>query len=259
MKSRYLLMIGLIAFGLSLIATAPAATLYGWLAPKEPPPLIQPSGLSGSLFKGQAELLRYLQRPVLSGLSWELEAMSLLTGRLAYRLLARDPQLPLAGRVAIGLGGAHIDDFKMAGGIRALAAIAGQPFVPVNGQAALDLRRLRLEQGWPRDAEGSLQVVGLAWTLARDPVALGDFEASFTREQDDLVSLIRTLSGPLDLNGDARLKADRSYELHLQLRPKPDAPPMVQNLVRSIGTADAQGYFHIRRQGQMPVAASATP
>lgn len=257
MRSPYLPIIGLIAFALALVAYAPAATLYGWLAPQTPPPPLVASGLSGSLLRGEAAQLRYQQRPLVSGLAWELQALSLLGGRLAYQLQSRDPQLPLAGRVAIGFGGVHVDDLRLNGSLRQLLAIAGQAFVPVEGQTALDLRRLRLADGWPNDAEGSLQVVALAWTLARDPVALGDFEASFNREQDDLIALVRTLSGPLELNGDARLKPDRSYELHLQLRPKPDAPVMVQNLVRSVGPADAQGYFHIRRRGQL-VAATAT-
>lgn len=255
MRLSLLLSIGLLSFVAGLIVHAPAATLYGWFAPADSPVVV--AGLSGTPLQGEAASLRYQQRPALSSLRWRLQPASLLRGRLAYHLQSLDPRLSLDGYAATGFGGAHLNDFKLGSGLREVLAIAGQAFLPVDGQAMLDLSQLHLRDGWPQDAKGTLRLANLAWTLARDPVVLGDFEASFDREQDDLVALVRTVSGPLDVNGDARLRADRRYSMHLQVRPKPDAPPMVQNLVRSIGPVDAQGYFHIRYEGQVPAPAPA--
>lgn len=256
MTLRYLLL-GLLVFVIGLVVYAPAATLYGWTRPAAdaPPSPVALSGVSGTLFDGQAAAINLQNRPLLSNLSWSLQPAKLLLGRLAYHLTTNpvgSDALLLDGRVGVGIGGTRISDLKLNGGIRSLMAAAGQPFVPVNGQAALNLEHLRLRNGWPSDAAGELQVVGLAWTLARDPVPLGDYAATLSRDKDDLVALIRTVSGPLELNGDARARPDRSYELHLQLKPKPDAPAMVLNLVRSLGQPDAQGYYHIRQKGQAP-------
>jgi len=255
MKSRYLLLAAVFAFAVSAVIYAPAATLYAWLVPEDPAPVVTASGLTGNLLRGKASAVRIQQQPLVSDLTWKLKPWNLLKGRLSYTLQTSDPQLLLAGDAAAGLGSRfQINDFRLNGGVRKLLAAAGQPFVPVDGQLALNLNSLRLAGGWPTDGDGDLQVLGLAWTLARDPVPLGDFAATFSREQDDLVALVSTISGPLDVNGDGRLKPDQSYEVHLQLRPKPDAPPMLMNLMRSLGPADPQGYFHIRQQGQLAAA-----
>ncbi len=256
MKLRYLLL-GVFTFVIALLVYAPAAVLYGWSQPAAdaPRPPLSLSGISGTLFHGQAAAITLQQRPLLSNLNWSLQPLQLLLGRLAFQLNtnpAGGDALLLDGRVAAGLGGIRVNELKLNGGVRTLASAIGQSFVPVNGQAALNLEHLRLRDHWPTDAAGELQLMGLAWTLARDPVALGDYAATISRDKDDIVALIRTVGGPLDLNGDARARPDRSYELHLQLKPKPDAPPMVVNLVRSLGQPDAQGYFHIRQNGQMP-------
>lgn len=260
MKRRHLIIAGVLSFVLALLTHAPIATLYGWGVPGSPPPVVGMSALSGTLLSGQAGAVTLRGRPALTDLQWTMQPLSLLWGRASFRIESRDPQLLFDARVGSGLGGTRIRDLKLNGSLRALLAAAGQPFVPVEGQVGLDLALLKLASGWPRNVDGTLRLMNLSWTLARDPLSLGDFQAELTRDEDDLTALITSLSGPLDLNGDSRLRPDRSYELHLQLKPKPEAAPMVLNLVRSLGPADAQGYHHIRRQGQFPAGtAAATP
>jgi general secretion pathway protein N len=259
MKRRYLIAAGVVSFVLALVAYAPAATLYGWFVPNEPPPMVAATGLDGTVHAGRLGALTVRGRPVVGSLDWTLRPWSLLRGRLTYHLQSRDPQLLLDAVVSDGVGDLAVRDLKLNGSVRALMAAAGQPFVPLDGQAGLELAFLEFDELWPVDAEGKLRLVGLSWTLARDPVGLGDYEATIARDGEDLGVLVTTLGGPLDLNGDGRLKPDRSYELHLQLKPKPDAPPMVVNLVRSLGPADAQGYHHIRRQGQLSGGATPAP
>lgn len=259
MPRRHLLIVGIVAFLLALLVNAPAATVYGWFAPKETPAAVGVTGLDGTLFNGRASAITLRGRPALAGIAWSLQPLSLLWGRVTYRLQSSDPQLLLDARVSEGIGDLAIRDLKLNGSVRALLAAAGQAFVPLDGQAGLELASLDFDELWPVAAEGKLSLVGLSWTLARDPVPLGDYEAAITRDGEDVTALISTLSGPIDLNGDGRLHPDRSYELHLQLKPKPDAPPMVTNLLRSLGAADAQGYHHIRRKGQLPGGSEPAP
>src|SRR3546814_19594266 len=103
---------------------------------------------------------------------------------------------------------------------------------------------------WPSDIEGSLRIQGLAWTLAHDPVVLGDYQADIKPDGNDLLALVHTIGGSLDVNGDARAKPDHSYELHLQLRPKPNAAPLVVNLLRPLGNPDPQGSYPLRPDGK---------
>ncbi len=250
MKLRHLLIAAALVFVCGLVLHTPAAVIYGWTH-SDPATPLRLYGVEGTLVSGRAAQVAHSSQPLLAGLRWTLKPWSLLLGRASYQLTADGPPLLLDGIVASGLGGTRIGDLKASGDLRAVAAAAGQPFVPVSGQVGVDLQRLRLRDRWPSEAEGQLRVIGLKWALAREPVALGDYAADVRTDNGELVALISTLAGVVDVNGDARLKPDRSYELTLQLRPRPEAPAMVTNLLRSIGAPDAQGYYRLRRNGSM--------
>ena len=96
-----------------------------------------------------------------------------------------------------------------------------------------------------------MTVRGLGWKLGRESVLLGDYAATLDNETGGVKAEIATLSGVLEISGKARLGDDRSYEVDLQMRPKPNAPPMVPNLVRTLGAPDSQGWYHVRRRGQL--------
>jgi general secretion pathway protein N len=253
MKIRSLLIIGIATFVLALLIKTPAALVYGWFGGGAGQTAqMRLFGVDGTLVSGRADAVIANGKPALTRIEWRLRPLSLLLARAQYHLQASGAPILLDGQVAAGLGPMRVDDLKASGDLRSLAAVAGQPFVPMQGQVALDLAKLRLRDNWPVSAEGRVSVSGLSWALGPQPVLLGDYQADFSNEGDDLLALISTVSGPLEVNGDARLKGDRNYELHLQLRPKPDAPPMVANLLRATGAADAQGYYHLRQSGQVP-------
>lgn len=252
MTSRHLLIAAAVTFIVGLLAQAPAAIVYGWTLGRQADAPLRLYGVEGALLSGTAVQAARGTQTVLSDLHWVLRPWTLLLGRATYRLTTSSAPILLDGEAGVGLGGTRISNLKASGELRALAAVAGQSFVPMIGQVGLDLQQLRLRDGWPSQAEGQLRVIGLGWALAREPVALGDYQAEVRTEDQDLVALVSTLNGVLDVNGDVRLKPDRSYELSLQLRPRPQAPPMVVNLLRSLGTPDPQGFYRLRRNGQVP-------
>lgn len=252
MTTRRLLIVAAAVFVLGLLAQAPAAIVYGWTFARTPDAPVRLYGTAGTIVSGSAVQVTRGNQTLLADLHWSLRPWTLPLGRLGYRLSTSSAPLLLDGEVSVGLGGTRARKLKASGELRALAAAAGQAFVPVAGQVGVDLQSLRLRDGWPSAAVGQLRVVGLSWALARQPIALGDYQVDLDTEDGDIVAQISTLAGVLDASGDARLKPDRSYELNLQLRPRPDAPPMVANLLRSIGTPDAQGYYRLRRAGQVP-------
>ncbi|SFF32391.1 type II secretion system protein N (GspN) [Fontimonas thermophila] len=251
MTTRHLLIAAGTAFVLGLFAQAPAAVIYGWVFARQPDTPVRLFGIEGTIVSGSARYVMHGGQPLLTDLHWSLQPWALLLGRLGYHVRTTSTPLLLDGRLGIGFGGTHIDALKASGELGALAAAAGQSFVPFVGQAGIDVHTLRLRDGWPVTATGQLRVIGLHWTLARQPILLGDYQADLGTESGEITALIHTLSGVLDVSGDARLKPDRSYELNLQLRPRPDAPPMVANLLRSVGAPDAQGYYRLRRTGKM--------
>ncbi len=161
-------------------------------------------------------------------------------------------------------GGVNLSDGRVAGAMKALLGLAGMGYLPIDGQAGLTVDSLKLRKGFPTSAEGRLQIDRLAWSLSKEPLVLGDFQGLITTEGDRILTRVSPLSGPLDVSGEVRLlTVDRAYEVDLQIKPKADAPAMVQNLVRSLGQPDPQGYWHVRSKGNLgpprTPAAGATP
>ncbi|HEY9545540.1 MAG TPA: type II secretion system protein N [Solimonas sp.] len=249
MRTLYVLA-GTLTFLVSLVLFAPAATVYGWLQPKLGD-AVTLAGVEGSLREGHAAAVMVRGQPLTEKLHWKLSLSELLLARVGLDLETSGNTL-MTGHVSKGFGVIRGSDLRIASSLKALMSVFGQPFAPIDGQANLELTRFKMIGDWPSDIEGSLRIQGLAWTLARDPVVLGDYQADIKPDGNDLLALVHTIGGSLDVNGDARAKPDHSYELHLQLRPKPNAAPLVVNLLRSLGNPDPQGYYHLRRDGKLP-------
>lgn len=251
MKLRWYLALGIAAFVGGIVTLAPVATLRAWLKPKNAPATIDAYGLEGTIGEGHFTALTVGGRTVASDLHWKFRPLWLLLARAAFHIDGGG-QAPLDGQLSFTpLGGVNVSDLRATMGARMLLTALGQPYLPIDGQTGLELQSLKLRGGQVRSAEGRVQARNLAWTLAKDPVALGDFEAVITTEKGDVLAKIQSLAGALEANGEARLGQDQSYEAHLQLRPKADAGPLLHNLISSIGQPDAQGWYHVRQQGKL--------
>lgn len=260
MRRRTLLLIALLVFAVTLVIKAPAATVYAWLQPGMASSPVSLLGVGGTVTRGHAAQLTFQGRPALSPVSWELQWLKLLLGRASFRLVGGSDGSLIEGVVyAVPSGTVTLSGFRSAVPLKAAFAIAGQPFIPAEGQISAEVESLRLRDGWPLSASGVLSARGLAWKLGREGVLLGDYEATLENETAGIKATIRTLAGALEVSGEARAGNDRRYELQLQMRPKPDAPPLLINLVRSIGQPDAQGWYQLRRSGQMPGGSGQAP
>lgn len=240
---------GALSFVVGAMAQAPAALLYGWIAPRANLP-VQLLGIEGTLTQGRSAQLRYANQTAAEAVEWHFQPLGLLLARLSYQLQSEKPPLIAAGKVSLGPGGTRIRQLQANTELRNLAAAVGQAFLPLNGSVSIDLASARLKDGWPVDAEGVVQLNGVAWTLGKDPVVLGSYQAELRSGEDQIVATITTLGGSVEVDGTATAHADRRYDYALRLRAKPDAPPMIANLLRQLGAPDAAGYYLLSRQGQ---------
>lgn len=255
MKRRHLLVIGVLVFLCSAVLQAPAATIYGWLAPEAAS--LQLTGISGTVSNGRAAQLSLGGQPAIGNLGWQFQPLQLLLGRASLRLSGGDQGTLVDGTVfALPSGTVVVRDFRLNGPVKALLTAFGQAFVPVEGTAGIDLSELRLRQAWPQSAAGTLTVRGLAWKLGRDPVPLGDFEALFENETGGIRATLRSLGGALELQGEGSVGLDRRYATELRMKPKPDAQPLVTNLVKNLGAPDRQGWYRLLRNGEVPLPES---
>lgn len=250
MKLRWYIAIAVIVFIGSLITQAPAATLYAWFKPKAPTS-VQLFGLQGTVKHGQAAGLSINNRPLLNHLEWTLQPWRLSLGQVAFHLESRSENTIKSNLARSPFGVTRINDTQGVVGIKALLTAIGQPYLPLDGQADLQLKSVRLKGNQIRSADGRIEIHNLAWTLAQEPMLLGDLAANIRTENGTILVKIEPLSGALEITGTAKLSPDQKYEAQIQLRAKPNAPALVNNLLSSIGPADAQGWHHIRRQGQL--------
>ncbi|WP_420466966.1 type II secretion system protein N [Panacagrimonas sp.] len=257
MKHARLLLFGVAVFALTVLLHAPVDRVYGWFAPALMQSPVQLYGLDGTVSAGSAASVQVRNQPALNDLAWTLRPLHLLLGRASFHLNGGSRGTLLDGKVALVPSGTMtLSDLRFSTPVAALAALAGQANLPLQGQAGLQIETLRLRKQWPDRAQATATVRGLGWKLGRDPVVLGDYQALIESETAGIKATFSTLAGALDVTGEAQLGHDRRYALHLQMKPKPDAPPLVGNLVRNLGQPDAQGWYHLRRQGS---AAGTTP
>lgn len=250
MKTRTLLWVGIGSFLAFLIATAPIATIYPRIAPANVP--LQLNSLSGSVFVGSAGSVDYQGRTLAKPLNWTFSPLALIAAQLGFHVDGSADGLLFDGRVARTLGGnIVISSLTASGGLKGLLALSGDAQLPIDGDVGIKLDKLILAAQFPKQADAELTIARLRWTLGRSPLLLGDFAVTVSTEAGVIVAKVAPTAGPLDVGGELRLNTDRSYEIDLKVKAKPEAEPAVQNLVRTLGQPDTQGYYRIKSRAQL--------
>jgi len=260
MKAWTLILIGLLVFLWTLLLTAPAATLYAWFASPTAP--VHFYGVEGSVDQGKMQTLGINGRPLLQSLRWSFQPWWLPLLRASFHVEGGNQELNLKGRAALVFGGIDLAGIHGDGSIKALAAVAGFPFVPMDGLAHFDIDSLKLRGGIPQSASGIVELRSLAFTLGKNPLPLGDFKGTISTQppaagssgDNSIKVVVETLSGPLDANGEIHLLANRSYDYDVLIKAKPNADPQLLNILQAggLGQPDTRGYYHLRNRGNLP-------
>lgn len=247
MKRSHLITAGALAFVLALLVHAPAGALYAWLAPKAA--TIELYGVDGTLLHGSVAGVGVQGRAAWQSLRWDLHPLALLTARILADIDTSTPAVVRA-RVSLAPWGTTLGNLRASGSVRTLLGAMGT-VLPIEGQVSADLKSLRLKSGKPKSADGVIDIEGLSWTLAKDPVVLGNFRGTASTDAGKITLKIESISGNVDANGTIDLDADQAYTVDLRIKVKPGAPPMVQNLVQSLGAPDSTGTYHVLRKGTL--------
>lgn len=239
---RRLIVVGVLALLIGVIALFPARTALHWFGPAG----LVISGASGTIWSGSA-VSAYANGLYITDLSWRMQPLRLFTGELSYAVEGVPGGGFLEADVALGFGGAveardvaasvTLSTFQDLIGIRGLG-----------GQATLRFERLLLKDGAPVAADGYVEVANL---LLPDLTVLpiGGYRGDFLTQQDAIVASIEDTDGDLDIAGSFRLAPDGSYQLIAQLVPKAQATARVREQLRSI-PANERGQHELRLEGQ---------
>lgn len=219
---------GILAALAGLVVHFPARLALAWFAP----PGIVAWGVEGSVWEGRAAGV-IVRGHGLGALSWDAQPVGLLALQPAWRLDLRTSDGFLAGRFAASLlaDRQRINDLE---GALELASLS-PALVPegVAGQARIEMQTLLLESGWPAAVTGRATVARLE--LPGVILALGPFEFVFPEHDGTPVGAIRSLGGPLQVDGQIELPGPGQWRFSAELAPGENPPRELVDGLRFVG------------------------
>jgi hypothetical protein len=239
--------LGIVAYVVFLLAELPAAYLTHWMSGHFTS--LQLAGISGSLFSGQADDLRY-GRTDMGAVHWDFDWWAPFTGTLGYRFHAHAEDHDLQGRVDGGLGGLHLHDLKGRMPVAALDAWLPLPTNSLDGSVVLDVKQLQLKAGKLQSAEGRVELddAVMHWPTS---YTLGSFGMDLhPAEAGGVDGSLTDVASPLKLQATLDLTPDGQYHLKGLLAARDPADAGTRNLLANLGRPDSTGQYPFDFKGQ---------
>lgn len=241
---KTLLFVGLLTFVAGFVMLFPARVAYDWFAP----PVLQASGLEGTIWSGSAAEASaaglYLRE-----LKWRLRPLRLLTGKLAASVQASPSSGFLEADVAAGIGGditlGNVNGSLPLGDFAAIARMPG-----LAGTASVQFEELRLRDGLPVSADGTLAVADLVAPMI-DPSPIGSYRAEFFTDDNAVVASIEDVSGMFDLAASLTVSSDRNYQFIGKVAATDSTSEKLRQQLRFLGSPNDRGQHDIRLEGQL--------
>lgn len=235
---------GLLTFVAAFVGLFPARVAYHWFAP----PVVQLSGLQGTIWSGSAAEATAAGL-YLRDLKWRLRPLLLLTGKLGASLEASPSSGFLEADIAAGLGGdIALSNVNASLPLRDFASIVRVP--GLSGNASLQFEELRLRDGLPIAATGTLAVADLVTPMV-DLASIGGYRADFFTDDNTVVASVEDVDGVFDLAGSLTLSADRNYQFIGKVAATDRTSEKLRGQLRYLGSPNDRGQHDIRLEGQL--------
>jgi general secretion pathway protein N len=243
-----LLLTGIGAYGVFLIATLPATLLFKFTHGQ-----VQAGAISGTIWHGKATTL---QAGVLNlgDAEWTLHVMPVFIGRIGADLKLIQPKGFAQGRFDIAFNGT-VSASKLTASLP-IESLLGSGGLPGGwtGTAQFKLDELVLKNNWPSVAKGTVDVIDITGP-ANEPANLGSYRITFpgpNTSTTELVGNLQDLDGAVvGLSGKLTIKADRNYQLDSLIAQRPNTPSSITQGMQFLGEADAQGRRPFSLSGSM--------
>lgn len=241
---KTLLIVGLLTFVAAFIMNFPARVAYNWFAP----PALQLSGLEGTVWSGSAAEVAaaglYLRE-----FKWRLRPLRLVTGKVAASIQASPSSGFVEADIAAGLGGnVTLSNINASLPLRDFATLLRVP--GLSGNASLQFERLRIRDGLPIAADGTLAVADLVAPMV-DPASIGGYRAEFFTDDNAVVASIEDVNGVFDLAGSLTVSADRKYQFIGKVAATDGTSEKLRRQLRFLGSPNDRGQHDIRLEGQL--------
>ena len=248
-QARFLVIAGVLALLLSLVALVPARVAL----PLAGVPAAVADGLSGTLWSGSARHVT-VSGIQLGPVRWQLKPLRLLGGQVAATVDAKLPDGFLTGQFALSLkGGVTARDIEAAAPLALLGPTVGQ--TGPGSQVTARFEQLVLDAGKVRNAVGKIQLAGVVLTLPslKQPLAPGSYSVSFDVKDlppdQPLMGTFTDTGGPVQISGAVKFTPPRSYEVNGKAKARPDAPEELRNALQMLGPAAPDGAHQLSLAG----------
>lgn len=245
MKVRTIVLLGLAAFLLTLVIVMPAR----WVA-LALPARVQCDAWAGSIWQGQCQQLSISDNGRstlrLTSLRWKLHPAALLRLSLSAEFQGAWAQGSAAGRVLVRPGGqVQLRDVQGQSGL-------DQSFLgslPAGWNGRLELRQVELD--WDAGQVGRLGGELIVSDLAdARGSALGSYQAQFASSTTPpFTGELRDTGGPVELQAQLTLSADRSWSLDGRMRARNTGDAALARRLDVLSPADASGWRRVSAAG----------
>ena len=240
-------LLGIAAFLVFLLADLPASYLTPWLSRHFP--ALQLGGVSGSVFSGQAESLRFGTNN-LGAVTWGFDWLAPFTATLGYRVHLHGEARDLDARLDAGLGSLKLRDVRGRATVASLDQWLPLPSHSASGTLLLDLKQLQLKGGRLQSAAGQVELDdgSLTWP---SPYTLGSYRMRLEPASGGgITAEITDLAAPLKLHANLSLAADGQYHLAGTLAARDQGDSATRKLLANLGNPDSTGQYPFDFNGQ---------
>lgn len=243
-RAIWISLLAILAFAAIILVRLPVQWVAHWF-----PAGVSCQQVAGTVWDGRCNGL-VAQGAQVGNVTWQLHAMPLLSGKIVAHVdLARGAHFDLTRSANFARG-----DVEVASGGRITARHvtadlpldrALMPQLPANlaGSATTSLALIRVEKGIITEVQGELEAHNLEQGAGSQRMVLGDYSLSFPAADPtaEPVGQLKSLKGPLDVQGTLRLTREPGFVLEGLVAAGPGASRQLVQQLAYLGTPDAQG------------------
>lgn len=240
-------LLGVVAYFVFLAGSLPADYVAHWVSRRAPS--IQFSGVSGSLFSGQADELSLSDHP-LGAIDWHFDWLAPLTATVGYRIRLHTANHDVEGRVDTRFETLYLRDVSGRLPVASLDPWSPLPPHSLDGDMDLKLRQLTIDAGHLTHAVGDVDLTQavLDWPTH---FTLGSYQMILTDARDGVHAAVNDVSSPLSLHADLMLNPKGAYSLNGTLAAHDATDTATRRLLAYLGAPDSTGRYPFSFKGQL--------
>ena len=249
MKKRYYFITAITAYLLILLATIPAK-LVTELINDNTPVAIQ--GVSGTLWNGEAYLVRIDNNIQLDQTRWSFNFWKLLIGKLSANIDTSFLDEPITAEAGTSfLGRIFINDLKATVAASNVTRLANIPLAQLDGPIILDIQHAQWKQGELPLASGTIKWNDASVTVA-ETASLGNVLVLLSESEQQLLNAeIKNEGGDISISGNAELLAEADYAAEITLVPNASASNNIRQSLGMFAKRQPNGEYNIKKSGTL--------